>query len=148
MPRRIWRKPCSARRTNGQPCRAWAVTGGKVCVTHGGAARQVRFAGKVEFVEQDYRRQFDASVEMWRNRLVKWWARRVVFLAEVTGEDSAKLAAKVADPVERRFLWALLPDGVRWPAGLRAEDEPQFELNRHVGRRSLGRRPRSIGGPK
>ena len=28
---------CSARRTNGQPCKAWAISGGEVCVAHGGA---------------------------------------------------------------------------------------------------------------
>lgn len=32
---------CSARRTNGQPCRRWAIVGGTVCATHGGKARQV-----------------------------------------------------------------------------------------------------------
>lgn len=33
---------CSARRSNGQPCRAYAVHGAAVCVTHGGAAPQVK----------------------------------------------------------------------------------------------------------
>ena len=35
---------CSARRTNGEPCRAQAIRGGNVCVTHGGAAPQVKAA--------------------------------------------------------------------------------------------------------
>ena len=33
---------CHARRRNGLPCKAWAILGGYVCRTHGGAAPQVR----------------------------------------------------------------------------------------------------------
>lgn len=33
---------CSATRTNGQPCGAYAIVGGRVCRAHGGAAPQVR----------------------------------------------------------------------------------------------------------
>jgi hypothetical protein len=36
--------PCSAKRTNGKPCQAYAITGGTVCRAHGGAAPQVRAA--------------------------------------------------------------------------------------------------------
>jgi hypothetical protein len=36
--------PCLAKRTNGEPCRAYAITGGTVCRAHGGAAPQVRAA--------------------------------------------------------------------------------------------------------
>jgi hypothetical protein len=35
---------CSANRTNGQPCRGYAIVGGNVCRAHGGAAPQVRDA--------------------------------------------------------------------------------------------------------
>lgn len=41
-----WRIRCTARRTNGQPCRAWAIHGGYVCVAHGGAAPQVKRAAQ------------------------------------------------------------------------------------------------------
>ena len=38
---------CSAHRSrDGQPCQAWAVRGGSVCVAHGGAAPQVRLAAQ------------------------------------------------------------------------------------------------------
>lgn len=32
---------CTAKRTNGKPCRKWAIQGGNVCATHGGKAIQV-----------------------------------------------------------------------------------------------------------
>jgi hypothetical protein len=35
-------RKCSARKTTGEPCRAWAIVGGEVCVAHGGAAPQVK----------------------------------------------------------------------------------------------------------
>jgi hypothetical protein len=39
-----WVMPCSARRKNGLPCSAFAMTGGYVCMRHGGLAPQVRAA--------------------------------------------------------------------------------------------------------
>lgn len=33
---------CQAHRSNGDPCKAWAIVGGTVCRTHGGSAPQVR----------------------------------------------------------------------------------------------------------
>jgi hypothetical protein len=35
---------CSARRSNGEPCKRWAIIGGTVCPTHGGSAPQTRAA--------------------------------------------------------------------------------------------------------
>jgi hypothetical protein len=35
---------CTARKTNGEPCAAWAMRGATVCRVHGGSARQVRAA--------------------------------------------------------------------------------------------------------
>lgn len=40
-------KPCSARRTNGEPCRKAAINGGNVCRTHGGAAKNVVNAARI-----------------------------------------------------------------------------------------------------
>jgi hypothetical protein len=35
---------CTAHRTNGQPCKRWAIRGATVCASHGGLAPQVRAA--------------------------------------------------------------------------------------------------------
>ena len=35
---------CQAHRSNGDPCKRWAIVGGTVCPTHGGSAPQVRAA--------------------------------------------------------------------------------------------------------
>lgn len=37
-----WGVRCTAHRTNGQPCRAWAIRGGYVCRSHGGSVGHVR----------------------------------------------------------------------------------------------------------
>lgn len=37
---------CTAHRSDGEPCRAYAITGGRVCVYHGGKAPQVREAAR------------------------------------------------------------------------------------------------------
>jgi hypothetical protein len=37
---------CTAKRSNGVPCKAHAIHGGAVCQTHGGAAPQVRDAAR------------------------------------------------------------------------------------------------------
>lgn len=42
---------CTAKRSNGQPCKASAIRGGRVCVTHGGSAPQVRDAARRRILE-------------------------------------------------------------------------------------------------
>ncbi|MCD4527452.1 hypothetical protein [Nocardioides sp. cx-173] len=44
-------RPCSARRTNGEPCKNSAIRGGTVCARHGGSAPQVRAAANRRLVE-------------------------------------------------------------------------------------------------
>lgn len=43
---------CSARRTNGEPCQAWAIKGGTVCRSHGGSSKQVRAAASKRLEEE------------------------------------------------------------------------------------------------
>lgn len=35
---------CTAKRTNGEPCKSWAIKGGKVCRVHGGASKRAKAA--------------------------------------------------------------------------------------------------------
>lgn len=42
---------CTAHRSDGQPCRAYAIHGGTVCVAHGGAAPQVKRAAAERLAE-------------------------------------------------------------------------------------------------
>lgn len=51
MARRPWGERCTARRTDGTPCGAWAIRGGFVCRMHGGAAPQVRAAAHARLLE-------------------------------------------------------------------------------------------------
>ena len=44
-------RPCGARRTNGEPCRNFAMLGGRVCHAHGGRAPQVRQAARRRLTE-------------------------------------------------------------------------------------------------
>jgi hypothetical protein len=39
-------RKCHAHRKNGEPCKAYAIIGGRVCRAHGGAAPQVRAAAR------------------------------------------------------------------------------------------------------
>jgi len=51
VPKRLrLRVRCTAKRTSGTPCKAWAVHGARVCRAHGGSAPQVRIAatGRLE----------------------------------------------------------------------------------------------------
>jgi len=50
----LWRPParlrprvqCTAHRSDGAPCRAWAMHGQRVCWSHGGASPQARMAAQ------------------------------------------------------------------------------------------------------
>lgn len=42
VPRQLWNVPCTAHRTNGEPCSAWAMRGQYTCWAHGGASPQAR----------------------------------------------------------------------------------------------------------
>lgn len=53
--------PCSAKRTNGKPCQAYAITGGTVCWAHGGAAPQVRAAAHWRIIRDQITRGLSAG---------------------------------------------------------------------------------------
>jgi hypothetical protein len=52
MPRIRWGERCTAHRSDGTPCGAWAIRGGFVCRMHGGAAPQVRAAAHARLFEE------------------------------------------------------------------------------------------------
>lgn len=55
-----WRVRCRAHRSNGEPCKRWAIRGGFVCPSHGGRARQVRRAAEMRLVEIAISRTYNA----------------------------------------------------------------------------------------
>lgn len=69
---------CTARRTNGEPCRAYALLGAEVCWTHGGAARQVRQAAQRRVAEADVQRAADAAIRRYLRELKKWQVTRIL----------------------------------------------------------------------
>lgn len=48
---------CHAHRSDGQPCRAWAVRGAAICIAHGAGAPQVRRAARRRLAIADWERQ-------------------------------------------------------------------------------------------
>jgi hypothetical protein len=52
-------RQCTATRGDGQRCTRWAIAGGNVCTTHGGAAPQVKAAAKRRLAEDRARRRLD-----------------------------------------------------------------------------------------
>jgi hypothetical protein len=48
---------CSARKSNGQPCKAYPIHGTTVCRVHGGSAPQVRAAAKARLAEAKARQE-------------------------------------------------------------------------------------------
>jgi hypothetical protein len=76
---------CRANRTNGEPCKAYAIVGGTVCMAHGGSAPQVRSAAYVAQVEAAIRREFEAEWARWQREYAAWQAGRVLTTAELLG---------------------------------------------------------------
>jgi hypothetical protein len=89
---RLWTPParlrlrvrCTAHRTDGAPCKAWAIRGGRVCAAHGGRAPQVRDAAR--------RRLESAALTRYLYRRLDLSASPVVWAASVLGGDVERLA--------------------------------------------------------
>ena len=76
---------CSARRTDGEHCRAYAITGGYVCRAHGGAAPRVRRAALVRSVEAQLRAGFEKDYARWRLAVRERQAGRILAAAAWLG---------------------------------------------------------------
>lgn len=90
------RQVCSARKTNGEPCRKAAIEGARVCRTHGGAAPQVKQAARVR-LEMAAKQMVDELVKMALNDDVPP-AVKLAAMKDVL--DRGGLSAKTAVEVE------------------------------------------------
>ena len=72
---------CGARRSNGQPCRAYAITGGRVCHVHGGAAQQVRRMAMIRRVGGPLWPAVDRGLDRQRRETLDWQVSRVLAAA-------------------------------------------------------------------
>src|SRR3712207_320594 len=92
-------RPCSAHRKNGEPCRNFAIVGGRVCPAHGGRAPQVRAAAAERELDRRVRRELARlEAEPCENPLTA--------LAKLAGEVWAwkdALAAKVNELAAVRY---------------------------------------------
>jgi hypothetical protein len=80
---------CHARRSDGSPCRAWAMAFQDVCRVHGGTAPRARKAAIDRRTEATLLRAFNADYERWLRDLAAWQAKRVMVTAELLGIDPA-----------------------------------------------------------
>src|SRR3954471_24887260 len=94
---------CTARRTDGRPCRCYAIVGGKVCRVHGGAARQVRAAAE--------RRVLQARTNVICEREAARHELDLILWQQARREVAAQLLGLPVDQVTRDLLWANLRFG-------------------------------------
>jgi hypothetical protein len=93
--------PCSARRSNGNPCKNYAMLGGKVCHAHGGRAPQTRDAAQRRLAEaQALRAQVkgDAARKAEQDALGAWAGiiREERLMAPTAPEESARALRHIA----------------------------------------------------
>jgi hypothetical protein len=91
MPRRRQARRCRARRTNGEPCKAYAITGGFVCAAHGGSAPQVRHEARVRQFETTMNIAFDKAHRRWQSEVQDWQVGRVLAAAVLFGISPEKV---------------------------------------------------------
>lgn len=99
---------CEARRSNGEPCRNWAVKGARVCRNHGGSAPQVKAAAARRRAEEQAAKAvalFGAPKDVEPSQalldLVHWTAGEVEYWREqvraLAAEDPAALTWGLTD---------------------------------------------------
>lgn len=131
MPRNRPARPCSARRTNRQPCRGFAIVGGRVCAAHGGRAPQVRAAADRRVLERQLQRAGAAEQGRWMVELAVFeHERRTV---------AGRLLGLPAEDVTRGDLIVC----AAFYGGRRHDEAPVPRRDRRYGPRSTTRRAAS-----
>lgn len=127
-------RPCSAKRTSGAPCRAYAMLGGRTCRSHGGAARQAREAARRQRAVETLERAVARAEALWQRRYGRWQARRVAAAAELLGVEPAEVTPALLGAAS-----------VLWPGKV-----PGLDQAPRVGPldRRFGIRPRIVTKPR
>lgn len=124
MARKRQARRCRARRSDGQPCKAWAILGGEVCAVHGGSAPMVRVSALARYWRARIGYAYDSGYARWRNEVREWQVRRVFGAASILGISPA-------DVTPGDLLWLVI-DGQ-----LPGEDSaPEIRVDRRYGPRS------------
>jgi hypothetical protein len=117
---------CEARRSDGQPCGAFAITGGWVCAAHGGSARRVRHAARARQVRDTLNLAFGQAYQRWRREAGEWQVRRFLAAASILGVSPA-------DVTPGDILYLV------WEGQLPGEaSAPRIRVDRRYGPRTRG----------
>ncbi|WP_131802460.1 hypothetical protein [Parafrankia soli] len=92
MPRVRWAVPCRAHRTDGSPCRAYAIRGGRVCRAHGGASPNARQVANTRMILDDFHRAFDREAKTLGERKTAWRVNRIIEAARHLEMDPVEVA--------------------------------------------------------
>lgn len=126
MARVRWARKCAAHKKNGDPCGNYAITGGRVCRMHGGAAPQVRRAAEMRLLEASAYRALAVTMDRLKRDRLDWAASRILATSDVLDIEVAQ--------VTRSDIW--------WAAA--SSDHPALHAPEPKPRRDLryGPRPR------
>jgi hypothetical protein len=92
---------CSARRSNGHPCKNYAMLGGRVCHAHGGRAPQTRKAAQRRLADAQILRtlaRFEAERQAQAAALAPWQGaiRIERIMGPITPQQSARRLRQIA----------------------------------------------------
>lgn len=107
-----WSKPCSAHRTNGEPCGNYAIRGGTVCMSHGGRLPNVRKAARerIDALAPRATEVVEELMDSAASETVRLAAARDVLdragvgegkRIEITVGESAEVDRRIAEVVDR-----------------------------------------------